>query len=114
MSEDGAQGFNTDLSTHFYGRAVEYAMDQDRRWFEEHPGATFYVRPYIDGEMGLVACRRVRVVLMGKGARSRQPAGRVWLIFRGFGGIEDEMLRGLRSMANLPADLAKLIKEKTA
>lgn len=40
-----------DLRADLHGHAVDFACDQDRRYFVEHPDATWYSRPAIDHEL---------------------------------------------------------------
>jgi hypothetical protein len=35
---------NLDLRADLHGHALDWLNDQDRRWFREHPGATWYAR----------------------------------------------------------------------
>jgi hypothetical protein len=40
-----------DFSADLHGHVIEYACDQDRRWFDEHPGETCYVRLAVEHEL---------------------------------------------------------------
>ncbi|MER6329252.1 hypothetical protein ABT298_07920 [Streptomyces sp. NPDC001034] len=58
----------------FFERAAEYASDQDRKWFDQHPGAGHYFRPTVVGEFGpgrYLQGGRTKVVQLGPGLRAR-------------------------------------------
>lgn len=64
-----------------FNSIIDRVCAADRKWFEAHPSATFYDRPYEPGEFWpaedldeqLVV--GVRVTLIAPGVRSRQPIG---------------------------------------
>ncbi|MCX4612111.1 hypothetical protein [Streptomyces mirabilis] len=58
----------------FFERAAEYASDQDRKWFEQHPDADRYFRPTVIGEFGpgrYPKGGRTKVAQLGPGLRAR-------------------------------------------
>jgi hypothetical protein len=71
-----------DLAADRHGHAIDYAGDQDRRYFREHPDATRYLRAPIehefcieapDGPCYSLAGHLIEVVTMGPGSRVRIP-----------------------------------------
>ncbi len=56
------------------GAIVEAVTAQDRRYFEQHPGALSYVRPYVPGELPGTCPpgTLVRVIQIMPGVRVRQ------------------------------------------
>jgi hypothetical protein len=70
-----------DLSADYHGHATDYACDQDRRWFGEHPDQATYTRSAVEHEFCqfFPACvelvGEVRVVSVADGLRTRSPIG---------------------------------------
>lgn len=57
-------------------RLIERVCKKDREYFERHPEATFYERPYVSDENWpyvFPEATRVRVTALGPGLRVRQP-----------------------------------------
>lgn len=52
--------------------AVERASEKDRIFFEQHPGAKHYFRPFISGEAPLKGIEITKVIQLYPGARTRQ------------------------------------------
>jgi hypothetical protein len=59
-----------------FGRLVDKVMDRDREYFEQHPGETEYLRPYVPGELHPLEFKDATDVLVTQispGIRTRQP-----------------------------------------
>ena len=59
-----------------YSSIIDLVAAADRAWFEEHPKARQYTRPYVPGEfwpMYIPAGSLVRVTYLGPGLRAREP-----------------------------------------
>lgn len=65
-----------------FSELIDQVSETDRKWFEQHPEATEYTRPYIDGEIqpgvfpvmsGPCDKPMVKVVKLSDGVRARIP-----------------------------------------
>ncbi len=65
-----------------FAELLDQVSETDRKWFEDHPEATEYTRPYVEGEIhpnvfpvmsGVCDKPMVRVVKVAPGVRARIP-----------------------------------------